>query len=226
MDPRGRVTPDAIVLAGGRASRLGGIDKPRIEIGGRTLLDGLLDALAAAGCDRIVIAGPEALDDDGAVSGAPAPDGGSTEERGQSRRTIGPDVRWVREDPPFGGPVAGIAAALPLVTTHEVVVLAGDLTAPAEALALLLHPDAPHGVDGRRLTDPDGRSQPLTAVYAAAALRANLAALPGGGRDASMRRLLEGLALADIDASAAAVHDVDTWEDIEDARRTAAGRKE
>jgi len=215
VDPRGRVSPDAIVLAGGRASRLGGIDKPRIEIGGRTLLDGVLDALASAGCDRIVVAGPE----------APVDDSGTSERR-RSRPTVGPDVRWVREDPPFGGPVSGIAAALPLVRSREVIVLAGDLTAPAEALALLIDPDAPHGADGRRLTDPNGRSQPLTAVYTAAALRTNLAALPDGGRDASMRRLLDGLALADIDAPAVAVHDVDTWEDVEDARRTAAGRKE
>ncbi|MGH8776871.1 MAG: NTP transferase domain-containing protein, partial [Jiangellaceae bacterium] len=39
---------DAVVLAGGRGSRLGGVDKPALRIGGRTLLDTALVATAAA----------------------------------------------------------------------------------------------------------------------------------------------------------------------------------
>src|SRR5690606_21490599 len=85
------------------------------------------------------------------------------------------------ETPAFGGPVAGIAAALPLVTARDVVILAGDLAAPGAALRLL----APHigAAPGAQLRDPGGRAQPLAAVYRSDALRTGLRALPNGGRD-------------------------------------------
>ncbi|MGW0901366.1 NTP transferase domain-containing protein, partial [Streptomyces goshikiensis] len=38
------MTYDAIVLAGGAARRLGGVDKPALPVGARTLLDRVLDA--------------------------------------------------------------------------------------------------------------------------------------------------------------------------------------
>jgi len=47
---------DAIVLTGGAASRLGGADKPALEVGGTTLLERVLAAVADAG--RIVVVGP------------------------------------------------------------------------------------------------------------------------------------------------------------------------
>ncbi|WP_205529147.1 nucleotidyltransferase family protein, partial [Microbacterium halotolerans] len=62
MTPGDGSAPDgaaeAIVLAGGRASRLGGIDKPRLRVGQETLLGGVLRALTDAGCRRIIVAGP------------------------------------------------------------------------------------------------------------------------------------------------------------------------
>ncbi|MEH6375729.1 NTP transferase domain-containing protein, partial [Streptomyces sp. KLMMK] len=39
---------DAVVLAGGAARRLGGADKPTLRVGGRTLLDRVLEACADA----------------------------------------------------------------------------------------------------------------------------------------------------------------------------------
>ncbi|MBT2472738.1 NTP transferase domain-containing protein, partial [Streptomyces sp. ISL-66] len=42
------MTYDAIVLAGGAARRLGGADKPGLLVGGRPLLDRVLDACADA----------------------------------------------------------------------------------------------------------------------------------------------------------------------------------
>ena len=55
--------PAAIILAGGRASRLGGADKAQIEIGGMPLIDSV--CAAVAGCAPIVIAGPDAFLEDG-----------------------------------------------------------------------------------------------------------------------------------------------------------------
>ncbi|ANS79642.1 Molybdopterin-guanine dinucleotide biosynthesis protein MobA [Serinicoccus hydrothermalis] len=73
---------DLVVLAGGRGSRLGGRDKAAIVVGGRTLLARIL-ATDLGG--RVVVVGE-----------TPVPEG--------VRRTV--------EDPPGGGPVAGIGAGL------------------------------------------------------------------------------------------------------------------
>jgi len=91
---------DLIVLAGGRGSRLDGALKPAVEVAGRTLLSRVLDARPLA--QRAVVVGPpeaqpSAIDADGnAVS-----------------------VTWALEDPPFGGPVAGLAAGLAALGTER-----------------------------------------------------------------------------------------------------------
>lgn len=81
---------DLIVLAGGRGSRLGGTFKPAVEVAGRSLLARVLDARALA--RRVVVVGPDAARD--AAGPQPVP------------------LIWALEDPPFGGPVAGIVAGL------------------------------------------------------------------------------------------------------------------
>ena len=45
-----------MVLAGGAARRMGGVDKTALQIGGRTLLDRTLSAVATA--DPLVVVGP------------------------------------------------------------------------------------------------------------------------------------------------------------------------
>ncbi len=47
----------AILLAGGRGSRMGGVNKPLLEVGGTTLLDAAIAAAREAGCDPIVAVG-------------------------------------------------------------------------------------------------------------------------------------------------------------------------
>ena len=51
----------AILLAGGRGSRMGGVHKPLLEIGGTTLLDAAIAAARDAGCDPIVAVGDSAI---------------------------------------------------------------------------------------------------------------------------------------------------------------------
>ncbi len=183
----------AIILAGGRASRLQGAAKPLLEVGARTLLD---HAVAAAdGCDPIVIVGP------------PMP----THVR----------VLWARETPEFGGPVAGVAAGLALVDTVEVLLLAADLPDAEGAVAQLhRHPPLSVGADGVCLTDASGRMQWLVGRYRTDALRSAAAVLPDGGRDASLRSLLAHLRITTIPAGDLAT-DVDTWDDLERARAAA-----
>lgn len=133
---------DAVVLAGGRARRLGGVDKASLVVGRRTLLEAVLGAVCEA--RTVVVVGP-------------------------GRATSRP-VTWAREDPPGGGPVAGLAAALPLVTAGSVVVLAADLPfVDAPTVRLLLR--AARGRDGALLVDDDGRDQLLVGAWRTAALR-------------------------------------------------------
>lgn len=186
------IAPAAIVLAGGRASRLDGAAKPLLEVGGRTLLDRAVAAVA--GCAPIVVVGPHA--------------------------PVNGEVVWTRETPEFGGPVAGIAAGLALLERAEVYVLAADLPNAEHAVALLRqHPPLSPGDDGVCLSDTAGRMQWLIGRYRTDALRAAAAALPDGGRDASIRSLLAGLTITALPAGDLAT-DVDTWDDLERARAT------
>ena len=49
---------DAVVLAGGRGSRLGGVDKAGIVLNGERLVDRAVAAARANGAERVVIVGP------------------------------------------------------------------------------------------------------------------------------------------------------------------------
>ena len=181
---------DAIILAGGRATRLGGAAKPLLEVGGMGLLSNTISAAREAGANRIIVAGDPVLDDAG--------------------------LEWVREDPPFGGPVAAIVAALGHVTADWTLVLACDVPGIDQALRLLPL-KRPEG-DGAHLRDSARRPQWLTALYRTSALRSAAEALPDRGRDAPVRSLVGGLRLAVVEAPATATRDVDTWEDLEWAR--------
>jgi molybdopterin-guanine dinucleotide biosynthesis protein A len=64
-----------------------------------------------------------------------------------------------------------------------------------------------------------GRRQWLTGLYRVDALRAAAQALPDQGRDAPVRDLLGGLAIAPVAASDDLVADIDTWDDLSEARR-------
>jgi molybdopterin-guanine dinucleotide biosynthesis protein A len=141
---------DAIVLAGGSASRLGGADKAELVVGGMRLLDRVLDAVAAA--DRVVVVGPE-------------------------RHTARP-VTWTREVPAGGGPVAALAAGLPETSSAVVVVLAVDLPGiTSHTVASLL---AAVDGDGAVLVDDSGRDQTLAAAYRRDVLAGRLDGLGSG----------------------------------------------
>ncbi|MET9690753.1 NTP transferase domain-containing protein [Streptomyces sp. NPDC006514] len=182
---------DAIVLAGGAAQRLGGADKPALSVGGRALLDRVLDA---------------------------CPDARTTVVVGGRRATARP-VHWTREDPPGGGPVAALDAGLRRTTAELVLVLSADLPfLDRETVRALV--DAP-GVDGAMLRDPGGRDQPLVAAYRAEPLRreiALLAAEHGTLTGLPLRALTAALDLARVTSRPLASFDCDTWDDLAAAR--------
>ncbi|BFV58019.1 hypothetical protein KCMC57_up31230 [Kitasatospora sp. CMC57] len=182
---------DALVLAGGAARRLGGVDKPGLAVGGRTLLDRVLAACPDA--RTAVVVGP----------------GRPTERR---------DLLWTREDPPGGGPVAAVAAGLALITADRVLLLAADLPFLDGRTVGRLVDALAEEYDGALLVDADGRDQPLAGAYRTAALRAALAGL-GEPAGLPIRRLLAPLRLGRLADPDGVSCDCDTWEDLEAARR-------
>ncbi len=148
--------PDAVVLAGGRSSRLGR-DKAAVEVAGVPLLDRVLRAVAPV-CGRVVVAGPARQ----LALGTLAP--------GR------PDPVWCREDPPGGGPVAAVAAALPHVAADRVFVLAVDLPFLTARALRALAGAGPSAV----AVDAAGRDQGLLGVWETARLRAALPDDPAG----------------------------------------------
>ncbi|MEV6698417.1 NTP transferase domain-containing protein [Streptomyces sp. NPDC051453] len=189
-----RPAHDAVVLAGGAARRLGGTDKPAVRVGGRPLLDRVLAACATAGT-TVVVADP--------------------------RPTAHP-VRWTREDPPGGGPVAALDAGLRATTADQVLVLSADLPFLSEQTVRRLLDALNAGTaDGVLLTDADGRDQPLVAAYRSAPLRHHLAELAAAHDDGlsglPLRLLVGRLELTRI-TDPVASFDCDTWDDIAAAR--------
>jgi molybdopterin-guanine dinucleotide biosynthesis protein A len=134
----------AIVLAGGRAARLGGQAKPQLVVGSRTMLAAVLDAVADA--DRRIVVGP------------PQP--------------VPADVLVVREQPPGGGPVAALRAGLAPVMTDVVTVLAGDL--PFLTATLVRDLRSRLTADGMLVVDDTGRDQLMLGAWRTASLRAAL----------------------------------------------------
>jgi Molybdopterin-guanine dinucleotide biosynthesis protein A len=183
----------AVLLGGGRASRLGGVDKPAVVVGVRSLADRAFDAVH--GCSPIIAVGPASLAREGA--------------------------RLVREDPPFGGPVAGLRAGLGALGddgSEWMLLLACDLPRAASAVALLRAAGDDAGgaldeCDGFVLVDAGGRDQWLAGRYRVRSLRSALAAI-GDPSGISMRRLVERLRLVRVPDVGGASIDLDTWDDI------------
>ena len=176
---------------------------PAVMVAGRTLLSRVLDAVPLAA--RTVVVAPDPVS---AAAGDAA---------GQ--------VHWTLENPPLGGPAAGVAAGLaelrnlPGEPAEWVMLLACDLPWAAAAARLLLDELArsagpPSLPDGFHLVDNDGHAQWLAGVYRADALRAGVARLGSDLRGASIRSVLAGLALRGIPDRTGSGQDVDTWQDV------------
>ena len=200
-DPAGAANvADVVVLAGGTGRRLGGASKPDVVVRGARLLDH-------------VLAGVERLREQGLALGrvcvvAPA------------EVALPGNVLRALEDPPLGGPVAGIAAGLELLgRCVPVAGLTGILTCDApsswRALPSLIEAlrQSEPGTDGVCARDGD-HTQYLLGLYRRAALAAAVA--PGGVplRDVAVRRVLRALRVRAIPAARDVVRDLDTWAEV------------
>ena len=185
--------PVVIVLCGGTSRRMAGRDKTRELLAGTTVLDHLLNDLPLSW--TVVCVG---------------------DERATTR-----SVRWYRESPAGGGPVAGIAAGLEAVDAKICVVVGGDMPFAAGALSTLVDTLKSHpGLDAVLASDPDGRTQPLLAAYRSEALRAALPLEPTGAR---LMAVVDSLQIDTVDCEATTTLDVDTPEALEQARLIVGG---
>lgn len=186
---------DALILAGGAGRRLGGVDKPALLVGDRSMLDRVLDAVA--GADTVVVVGP-------------------------ARPSARP-VLSVREDPPGGGPVAAIAAGLPYLRSDVVALLAADLPFLTADVLVLLESRLDLASDGALLVDADGRDQLLAGVWRTASLQqAVMDAGPPQGL--ALRKVLAPLTVVRVTAPAGLPEpwrDCDTPEDLRTAEELA-----
>lgn len=184
------VEHDAIVLAGGRGDRLGGRDKALVQVGGRSLLARVLDATPDA--RRVVVVGP------------PRPGIGG--------------VVWTTEEPPGGGPAAGIVAGMTALEQGQpapwVLVLAVDQPGVVAVVPPMLRAAAHAAPDADALCphDGDGHPQWLLAAYRRETL-ATACAEVGTGHGVSVRRLVAELRIVDVPVGGDHVGDVDTWAD-------------
>jgi molybdopterin-guanine dinucleotide biosynthesis protein A len=168
---------DAVILAGGRAARMRGADKPALEVGGVPMLVSVAGAAAEAGASRLVVVGPQR---GGAVSAGLASVSG-----GLARGLV-----TVSESPPAAGPVPALICGLTHVSAPWVALLAADLPFLTAAwLRELLELAESAAAAGAVLTDAGGRPQWLAGCWRAAALGPALAGYPGDSLGALLRPL-------------------------------------
>lgn len=191
---------DALILAGGRSSRLGGVPKQHLVFKGATLLERSL--AAASGARHVVVVGPDP---------GPLPEG----------------VLSCREQPEFAGPAAAIGAGLDLLASKAggseyILVLACDMPLVGDAVSILTL--ALRSAAGERpealLASADdgsaeGRIQPLAGFYSTSELTESVQQLAakGGLINGSVRALLASLDVQLVMVPASATADVDTWDD-------------
>jgi molybdenum cofactor guanylyltransferase len=224
-----------IILAGGRATRLGGADKPGLVVGGRTLLAAVVAAGTEAAARRVVVVGPDRpdiADDAGAAA-----------------------VRFVCEEPPGSGPVSalrrGLAELAPRRGLAELdprpgsagLADPGEQRPEAEPRVAVLAADLPFlraahlrmllvaavdgdgaGHDGAVLTDDGGRPQWLAGCWRTEALRRAAAGYQGS----SLHGLLAPLRPVSVSLPPGPGEpppwlDCDTEQDLRRARDLAAG---
>ena len=181
------MAPDfaALLLAGGRARRLGGQHKPALHIAGSSLLERAV--LAVSDAKPIIVVGPELA--------------------------IPQTVVWTRESPPHAGPVAAIAAGLAQVDAARLVaVLATDVPGIKKDTIDRLRAAMREDLDGAVLVDENGREQWLMGVWRTESVRR---ALPDTVADVSVRSVFGALTCARLPAKPGEARDIDTTDDLD-----------
>jgi molybdopterin-guanine dinucleotide biosynthesis protein A len=163
--------PSAAILAGGDARRYGGRDKSRLCVGGRTMLERQLAALASITNDVMVV-------------GARAEDNPLKEGR----------YRTVSDRVPASGPLGGLDAALAAARSSDVLLLACDM--PFVTTAFLEYLVSQAGDADAVVPATERGYHPLCAVYNRRCHAAVAEALMG--RQLRMTELLKRICVREI----------------------------
>ena len=191
---------NAIVLAGGRSSRLGGVPKAGLLVDGQTLLERTLGTVRHA--RSVAIAGPA--------------------EVGDFLPAIPSQCFIVREEPAFSGPAAAVGAAVHALHSTDAaedfaplwtLVLACDMPGAAGAVQALLAEASRAPGPSLMAIDSSGALQPLAALYRTDALRGAVNGQPGRLENLSMFRLLARVQWREVAVPEGSTADVDTWAD-------------
>jgi molybdopterin-guanine dinucleotide biosynthesis protein A len=191
-----------VILAGGRASRLGGVDKAALDIDGRPVIERVIAALSSVAERLIAIVNDDRFDAD-------------------ARLTV------IRDPDPHAGVLPALQAALAATTTPLAVVVACDM--PFLHAGLIAHLiDSARDVDAV-VPIVDGRPEPMHAVYRAEPCSSAIgAALARDQRrmiafldDVRTLRVDEAT-LRQFDPDLRSFFNVNTPEDLAEARRLAA----
>jgi molybdenum cofactor guanylyltransferase len=182
-----------LILAGGKATRMGGVDKRELIVDGRTIFERQVEALRPWVAE-IVVSSPRAI----------------------------AGFRTVTDAAPDLGPIAGIAAGLDAATTPWLFVVAGDMPHIHRALLALMlsRADAEADAVGLRI---GGLPEPLCTALRVVVWRPIVAARIAARRlkasalltDEQVRvRWIEEAELRDIDPPLRALHNVNAPEDL------------
>ena len=188
------------ILAGGRGSRLGGVDKASLLVGGRTLLERQLATIGPLAREIIVVANDDRL-------------------TGDSRFQV------IRDPDPHAGVLPAMLAALDAATSVAVLLLACDL--PFVHLAICENLLQCLEQYDAVVPDVDGHLQPMLAAYRVEPCRdAIRAALARGDRrmisfldDLNTLRVPESLLARITNEVSQAFFNVNTPNDLAEAER-------
>ena len=190
-----------IVLAGGRGTRLGGVNKALLDIAGRTTLQRLLDTLAGLAPEMILVVNDESL-----------------------ART--PNVRIVRDPDPHAGVLPAMLAALEVATRPLSVLVACDMPFLNRTLLdWMVETGLDYDVVIPRVEE---QLQPMHAVYRRDACRDAVAAALARG-DRRMISFLDHLRVREVgeqelrrlDPELLSFFNINTREDLDRAREIA-----
>ena len=178
--------PDSIVVAGGKATRMGGLDKAMLPLGlsGKALI---VDVIKSCQGKVFIVGSPREID-------------AECQEL----------VNWVPDLNPGGGPAAGIWSGLGSISTEYVFISAADQTLTDETVTRIV--SAAQGNDGAWAIRADGNGQPLCACVRTALLRGLLESTQGINQ--SPLRLLSSLNMVGVTVNPNQVVDFDTWQDV------------
>jgi molybdenum cofactor guanylyltransferase len=194
------------IIAGGKGTRLGNVEKSALVVGGRTILDRQLEALRGRFSRILLVVGEQA------PVGVPA------------------DLVVVRDRAPAGsGPLAGLDAVLDALAPDEeaAVCIAGDMPLVTGAALELLRDTAPSAE--ALVPMVGGQPEPLFARYARSCAPAVAAAL----RQRRLKTMalfaaiqvhwLPESTLRAVDPDLACLHNINTPEDLARAETLAGG---